>query len=60
MATIKGSNIQGSQPRQTCKIEVVDGMKPLNGGLQNISQRTQIINTTDKTDGGKGPITKGI
>lgn len=57
---LKGSNIQSSQPRQSCQIEVVDGLRPLNGGLQNISERTEIINTTDKHEGGKGPITKGV
>lgn len=55
-----GSNIKSSQPRQSCEIEVVDNLKPLNGGLQKISERTKIINTSDKQAGGEGPITKGV
>jgi len=55
-----GSNIQSSQARQSCSIEVVDNLRPLNGGLQKISENTKIINTTDKVEDAKGPITKGI
>ena len=55
-----GSNIQASQTRQETKIEVVDKMRPLNGGLEKISQSTEIINTSDKVKNAKGPITKGI
>jgi len=55
-----GSNIKASQDRQPCSMEVVDKLRPLNGGLQNISGNTQIVNTTDKLENGKGPITKGI
>jgi len=57
---LNGSNIQSSQPRNPATLEVVDGMRPLNGGLQKISERTKIINTTDKNAGGEGPITKGV
>jgi len=57
---MKGSNIKASQERQPYSMEVVDKLRPLNGGLQNISGNTKIINTTDKVEDGKGPITKGI
>lgn len=55
-----GSNIKASQPRQPLSIEIVDGLRPLNGGLEKISKSTKIINTTDKLENGVGPITKGI
>ena len=57
---MSGSTIKSSQPRQPASIEVVDNLRPLNGGLQKISQKTKIINTTDKVENAKGPITKGI
>jgi len=57
---MSGSNIKSSQPRQELKMEAVDNMRPLNGGLQKISENTKIINTTDKVEDAKGPITKGI
>ena len=59
-SSMAGSNIKSSMPRQPCKVEVVNGLKPMNGGLQKISETTKIINTSDKTSGGKAPITKGI
>jgi hypothetical protein len=55
-----GSNIKSSQERNPCSLEVVDKLRPLNGGLQKISEKTEIVNTTDKVEGGKSPITKGI
>ena len=57
---MSGSNIKASQPRQETKLEIVNGLKPMNGGLQKISATTQIINTTDGLENAKGPITKGI
>ena len=57
---MSGSNIKASQPRQPAQMEIVDNLRPLNGGLENISGNTKIINTTDKLENATGPITKGI
>lgn len=57
---MSGSNIKSSIPRQPTQVEIVDGLRPLNGGLQKISATTKIVNTTDMLEHAKGPITKGI
>ena len=57
---MSGSNIKSSQPRQPTQVEIVDGLRPLNGGKQDISKSTKIVNTTDLLENAKGPITKGI
>lgn len=57
---MSGSNIKSSQDRQECKVEVIDNLRPLNGGLQKVSETAKIINTTDGLENAKGPITKGI